>query len=141
MKFINPSTLMTPSSGFSHGVQVDNLLFVAGQVGLNALAKFPDGDRGMEAQTRQAIANIAAVLADAGATLKDIVSATVYIKNLEDYKVFNQVWDECFAGHRPARATVRADMVSTALLVEIQAIAVGPQLGLPTLPGDLQIHQ
>ncbi len=125
MKIINPKSVMPPPGGYSQGIQAGNLIFVAGQVGVDAQGKFT-GDGGMEAQTRQTIANVAAVLADVGASLADVVSATVYVKDLADYKVFNQVWDECFGDHKPARVTVRADMVLPPLLVEIQAIAVCP---------------
>ena len=78
----------------------------------------------MAAQTRQTIANIVAVLAEAGATLADVVSTTVYVKEFSEYKIFDQVWQECFGTHRPARATVKTELVHPALLVEIQAIAV-----------------
>ena len=125
MKVINPKSVMPPPGGYSHGIVAGEFIFVAGQVGLDANGK-PTGDGGMEAQTRQTIANVAAILADAGATLSDIVSAAVYAKDLSDYKVFNQVWNECFGSHKPARATLRADMVAPQLLVEIQAIAVRP---------------
>ncbi|MGH8034459.1 MAG: RidA family protein [Lysobacterales bacterium] len=125
MKIINPKTVMPPPGGYSQGIQAGNLIFVAGQVGVDASGKLT-GNGGMAEQTRQTIANVEAVLADAGATLKNVVSATVYVKDFSDYKLFNQVWDECFAGHRPARATVRADIVLPQLLVEIQAIAVIP---------------
>ena len=123
MKFINPGTVMPPQGGYSQGTQAGDLIFVAGQVGVDASGKFT-GDAGMAAQTRQTIANVAAVLAGAGATLADIVSATVYVKNLSEYKIFCQVWQECFDGHQPARATVLAELVMPQLLVEIQAIAV-----------------
>ena len=126
MKIINPSTVMPPPGGYSQGVQAGNLIFVAGQVGLDVNGKFT-GDGGMAAQTRQTIANVAAVLTEAGATLADIVSATVYVKDLSDYKAFGQVWRDCFGDHKPARATVRADMVLPELLVEIQAIAIHPR--------------
>ena len=123
MKLINPPTMMVPTGGYSQGTQVGDLIFVAGQVGVDAHGK-PTGDGGMAAQTRQAIANLAAVLADAGATLADVVSTTVYLKDFSEYKLFDQVWQECFGGHKPARATVRAELVHPSLLVELQAIAV-----------------
>ena len=125
MKVINPGTVMAPQGGYSQGIQAGDLIFVAGQVGVDAHGK-PTGDAGMAAQTRQTIANIVAVLAEAGATLADVVSATVYVKDFSEYKVFDQVWQECFGGHKPARATVRAELVHPALLVEIQAIEVRP---------------
>ena len=123
MKMINPSGVMTPAGGYSQGVQIGDLIFVAGQVGVDAHGK-PTGDGGMAAQTRQTIANLVAVLAEAGATLADVVSTTVYVKDFSEYKLFDQVWQECFGGHKPARATVRAELVDPRLLVEIQAIAV-----------------
>ena len=123
MKIINPPTVMPPQGGYSQGIQAGDLIFVAGQVGVDAHGK-PTGDAGMAAQTRQAIANIVAVLAEAGATLVDVVSATVYVKDFSQYEVFDRVWQECFGTHRPARATVQAELVHPALLVEIQAIAV-----------------
>ena len=125
MKIINPSTVMPPQGGYSQGIQAGDLIFVAGQVGVDANGK-PTGDGGMAAQTRQTIANVAAVLAEAGATLADVVSATVYVKDFSEYKVFDQVWRECFGEHRPARATVKAELVHPALLIEIQAIAMRP---------------
>ena len=123
MQIINPADVMAPQGGFSQGIRVRDLVFVAGQVGVDAEGKL-SGDGGMEAQTRQTIANVAAVLREAGASLADIVSATVYVKDFSEYKLFDRVWQECFGNHRPARATVRADLVLPVLLVEIQAIAV-----------------
>ena len=125
MQIINPADVMGPQGGFSQGIRVRDLVCVAGQVGVDADGKL-SGDGGMEAQTRQTIANLAAVLREAGASLADVVSATVYLKDFSAYKLFDRVWQECFANHRPARATVRAEMVVPALLVEIQAIAVRP---------------
>ena len=125
MKIINPGTVMRPQGGYSQGVQAGNMVFVAGQVGVDAHGK-PTGDGGMAAQTRQTIANIVAVLAEAGATLTDVVSATVYVKDFSEYEVFDRVWRECFGDHKPARATVKAELVHPALLIEIQAIAVRP---------------
>ena len=123
MKIINPGTVVPPQGGYSQGIQAGDLIFVAGQVGVDANGK-PTGDGGMAAQTQQTIANVAAVLAEAGATLADVVSATVYVKDFSEYKIFDQVWQECFGTHRPARATVKAELVHPALLVEIQTIAV-----------------
>lgn len=125
MKPINPTSVMPPQGGYSQGIQAANLVFVAGQVGVDAQGKLT-GDGSMAEQTRQTIANVAAVLAESGASLSDVVSATVYVKNFAEYKVFDQVWQECFGAHKPARATVQAELVVPQLLVEIQAIAIIP---------------
>ena len=123
MEVINPKDILPPQGGYSQGIKAGNLIFVAGQVGVDAYGK-PTGDGGMAAQTRQTIVNLAAVLRDAGAALSDVVSTTVFIKDFTEYAVFDRVWQECFGAHKPARATVKAELVHPLLLIEIQAIAV-----------------
>lgn len=125
MKIINPNDVMVPQGGYSQGVEAGGMVFVAGQVGIDKAGQ-PVGDFGMAAQTRQTLANVAAVLREAGLVLKDVVSTTVYVKDFTDYKLFDQAWQECFGDHKPARATVKADLVHPSLLVEVQAIAVRP---------------
>ena len=66
---------------------------------------------------------MAAVLREAGLGLTDVVSTTVYVTDFADYELFDQVWQECFGEHKPARATVKAELVHPALLIEVQAIA------------------
>lgn len=125
MKIINPNDVMAPQGGYVQGVDAGGMVFVAGQVGVDKEGQ-PVGDFGMAAQTRQTLANVAAVLREAGLGLKDVVSTTVYVTDFVNYKLFDQVWQECFGDHKPARATVKADLVHPSLLVEVQAIAVRP---------------
>jgi 2-iminobutanoate/2-iminopropanoate deaminase len=112
LRFINPTPSGLP---FSQGVQTGNLLFVAGQVGT--------GD-GVGEQTRSALDGARAVLAEAGGDLTNIVSATVYLTDVADFGAYNDAWVEAFGEHRPARATVRAELMGPDYLVEVQAIAV-----------------
>jgi 2-iminobutanoate/2-iminopropanoate deaminase len=125
MKIINPNDVMAPKGGYSQGVETGGMVFVAGQVGLDRDGQ-PAGDFGMAAQTRQTLTNVAAVLRAAGLGLNDVVSTTVYVKDFAEYELLDQVWQECFGGHKPARATVQAGLVHPSLLVEVQAIAVRP---------------
>jgi reactive intermediate/imine deaminase len=122
MKVLQPSDIVKPTASYSHGVAVGSFVFVAGQASLDIEGRVV-GAGDIEAQTRQTIANLTAVLAEDGLQLRDVVSTTVYLSKLEDYRAYDRVYAECFEGHRPARATVRADLVMPELLVEIQAIA------------------
>ena len=122
MHVLNPPELFTPAAGYSQGIAAGNLIFVAGQVSFDSDMKVV-GEGDVAAQTRQTLANVEAVLKSAGASLKDVVSTTVFLKSFERYKEYDEVYMECFGDHRPARATVRADLVLPNLLVEIQAIA------------------
>ena len=124
MKILNPNDVMVPMGGYAQGVDAGGMVFVAGQAAVDRDGQ-PVG-AGMAEQTRFTLANVAAVLRDAGLGLKDVVSTTVFVKDFTDYKEFDEIWQECFGDHQPARATVNADLVYPELLVEVQAIAVRP---------------
>jgi 2-iminobutanoate/2-iminopropanoate deaminase len=115
LRFIEPSSFGPSTMPFSQGVRAGNLLFVAGQVG--------SGD-GVGEQTRVALDRVRTVLAEVDADLTNIVSATVFLTDVDDFAAYNEAWVEAFGSHRPARATVRADLMGPGLLVEVQAIAV-----------------
>lgn len=123
MNILNPSQVMRPAPGFSQGVAVGETIYVAGQVSVDADGAIV-GTGDIREQTRQTIDNVAHVLAAGGMQLSDIVSATIYISDLANYAGFCEVWCAVLGTHAPARATVRADLVLPALLVEIQAVAV-----------------
>jgi len=106
---------------FSWGVKLGDLVFVAGQGPLGPDGKVIEGD--IRLQTRKTLENFRKVVESAGLSLDDVVSTTVYLKDLEDFRAMNEVYSEFFAAEpRPARATVRADLL-LGMKVEIQGIA------------------
>jgi len=112
---------------YSQAVIVDvgdkRMLFCSGQVALDpASGDMIEGD--VEAQTRQVLANLGAVLAAAGAQFSDVVKTTIYLKSMNDFQVVNAVYGERFVHDPPARATVEAAKLPRGALVEIDAIAV-----------------
>jgi 2-iminobutanoate/2-iminopropanoate deaminase len=126
---VNPSALGPLTAPYSQGIAAGNMVFVAGQVGVDEEhAVVSPGDAG--AQTTVAIERIEHVLREAGASLDDVVSATVFLADLGQYGEFNRAWAEKFGDHRPARATVHAELLLDGSVVEIQVIAVrgGSQL-------------
>jgi len=110
---------------FSEMVTVDlgtaRLIYLSGQVAEN-----PSLD--ITGQMREILHHIDDMLATQGATKKDLVSVTIYLRTVGDYAAMNSVWDEWVpAGHTPARATVGAKLIDSEYRVEIQATAaVGP---------------
>lgn len=120
---INPATLGPALFSYSQGVCANAMIFVSGQAAL-------DQDNNVVApgepyeQTKVTIDRIRKILADAGATLNDVVSCTVYITSLDHLSAFNKAWEEAFGSHRPARAVVVAGLLLAGLVVEIQAIAI-----------------
>ncbi len=109
---------------FSMGVQVGDTIYVSGHVAQDADGKVV-GKGDMAAQTRQVFANIETVLAEAGATLEDVVKITTYITDMSAYAAFSAVRAEMFPNAGMASATVAgAVLVSDDFLVEVEAIAV-----------------
>jgi reactive intermediate/imine deaminase len=123
MRPINPRDMLVPAHAYSHGVAVGNLVFVAGQVALDGDGNLV-GEGDPAVQTRQVLANVETILQEAGGSLSDVTYTTAYLKDLSDFDAFNRVYAEVFGDHRPARATVRAELVLPDYLVEVQAIAV-----------------
>ena len=116
-----------PAKGFSHGILAEGrTLWIAGQVGCDAAGNFADG---LVAQVEQALRNIAAVLAAAGATPEQVVRLTWYMTDLADYtarlKEIGQAYRRVMGRHFPAMTAVEVvALVEPRALVEIEATAV-----------------
>ena len=111
---------------YSPAVRAGDWLALAGQVGIDpATGKLPDD--GVGGQTRQALANIAAVLGDCGATLSDVAKTTVFLVDMGDFPVMNEVYADAFAGHRPARSTIGVAALPLGAQVEIEVWAFVPR--------------
>jgi len=107
---------------YAQAVCCDGWVFCSGQIGLDPQSgKLVSG--GVEAQTRQALANLSAVLAAAGCTPNEIVRTTIYLVAIEDFPKVNAIYAEWLGEHRPARATVAVAALPLGAAVEIDAIA------------------
>ena len=107
---------------YSQAIQAGNMLFTSGQLGLvPETGALPEG---IEAQTRQSLANVDAILAAAGFAKTDVTKTTVYIKNMADFGTVNGIYAEYFGDHKPARSCVEVARLPKDGLVEIEIIAV-----------------
>ena len=109
-----------PSLPYSPVVRAGDWLVTAGQIGLKDGAIVTGG---LKAEVRQAIANLADVLATEGATLDHVVKTTVFLRHMPDYPLMNEVYAECFGDHRPARSAFAVVELPFGALVEIEAFA------------------
>ena len=108
---------------YSQAIRIDSTVFCSGQVGLDAATgRLVAGD--VQAQTRQALANLAAVLEAAGTSLPNVVKTTVFLANMDEFQEMNAVYAEFFPQSPPARSTVQVARLPLGALVEIEAIAV-----------------
>jgi 2-iminobutanoate/2-iminopropanoate deaminase len=100
-------------------------LVLAGQVGLDpATGAMVDG--GVDAQARQVLANIAAILNDCGATMADVAKTTVFVTDIAEFPIVNAAYADAFGHHRPARSTVQVAALPGGALVEIETWAYAP---------------
>lgn len=101
-------------------VRAGEWLVVSGQLGVVDGELVPGGT---SAQLRQALANMAALLEGAGASLGDVVKTTLFLRHMDDYDRMNEVYAEAFGDHRPARSAVAVSGLPRGALVEIEAWA------------------
>ena len=108
---------------YSQAVQAGNMLFASGQLGLDpATGNFVEG--GVKEQTEQAFKNIHAILAEAGLTIDNVVKTTVFLADMADFAVMNEVYAQQFTGTFPARSAVAVKTLPKNGLVEIEIIAI-----------------
>jgi 2-iminobutanoate/2-iminopropanoate deaminase len=107
---------------YSQAVRAGSLVFVSGQIPLDpATGAMIDGD--IAAQTHRVFANLRAILEAAGTSLDHVVRATVYLADMNDFAVVNEVYGSYFSSPAPARATVQAARLPRDARVEIDVIA------------------
>lgn len=106
---------------YSQGVKVGHMIYTAGQLGLDpATGKLVDG---LEAQTEQALRNLAAILEAAGSRMENVVKTTCFLADIADFKAFNGVYARFFASNPPARSTIQAGALPADARVEIEVVA------------------
>lgn len=106
---------------YSQAIQTGNLIFVSGQLPINADTGEMPAD--IKAQTRQSIENIKAILAEAGATLDNVVKSTCFLADMSLFGAMNEVYGEEFHKTFPARCAFAVKELPKQALVEIEVIA------------------
>jgi len=108
---------------YSQAIRDDEFLFLSGQIALT-----PDGedrvDEPIEAQTRQCLDNIAAVLESEGLGMENIMKTTIYLTDIEEFGAANEVYESYFDANPPARSTIGVAGLPLGAAIEIEAIAI-----------------
>jgi 2-iminobutanoate/2-iminopropanoate deaminase len=108
---------------YSAGIRTGNLVFTAGQLGVDpSTGEFVSAE--ISGQTRQALKNLQAVLEAGGASLENVVKATVFLRDMDDFGAMNEVYAEFFTQNPPARSAVQVARLPKDAAVEIEAIAI-----------------
>lgn len=106
---------------YSQAVQFGNLLFTSGQIPIGLDGQLVQG--GIAEQTHQVFRNLQAVLVAAGSSFGQVVKATVFIKDMNQFAQVNEIYASYFGDHKPARSTVEVARLPKDVLVEIELIA------------------
>lgn len=104
---------------YSQGLVAGDLVFVSGQLGLDPRTGELKG-QGLEAQARQALENMSAVLKAADCQLNQVAAVDVFLTDMNDFAAFNAIYEEFFGSHKPARAVVAVKALPKNAVIEIK---------------------
>ena len=107
---------------YVHGVQVGNLFFISGQLGLDPVTGVMV--EGVEAQAHVALKNLGAILEEVGSSYNDVVKTTIFLKDMGDFALVNSIYSEYFNDEKPARSCIEVARLPKDGLVEIEAVAI-----------------
>ena len=124
-RVIKSADAPNPVGYYSQAIASGDLLFCSGQIAIDpGTGQVETGS--VAAQTERVMSNLAAVLGSAGATWKDVVKTTVFLHDMSDFPVVNEVYGRVLGDARPARSTVQVSALPRGVLVEIDAVVAIP---------------
>ncbi len=107
---------------YSQAVKVSDFLYCSGQIPLDPqTGEVVDGD--ISVQAERVMANVKAVLAAADCDFSHIVKTTIFMQDLQDFAVVNEIYGRCFSGPAPARSTVQVAGLPKGVLLEVEVVA------------------
>lgn len=121
MKTIETKNAPAAIGPYSQAIVANGLVYTSGQIPIDPLSGVIEAS-GIEAQTKQVINNLTAVLEASGTSLNRVIKTTCYLKNISDFAAFNEIYAGYFVG-KPARSCVEVAALPKGALVEIEVIA------------------
>ncbi len=109
---------------YSQAIVAGGFVFCSGQIALDPASGEMVGPSDVRLQARRVMQNLEAVLTAAGSSLADVVKTTIYLADLADFAIVNEIYGSCFPLAPPARATVQVAGLPKGALVEIDAVAL-----------------
>lgn len=107
---------------YSHAVVVNNMVYTSGQIPLTIDGEVIGDD--VAEQTKQVLENLSAVLEESGSNLNSVVKTMIFISDMNDFPIINEVYGEYFNAHLPARSCVEVSRLPKDVKVEIEAVAL-----------------
>ena len=122
MKFVQTNKAPSAIGPYSQAVVANGMVYTSGQIALTPEGIMLEND--VVIQTKQVLKNLQAVLEEAGSAMDLVVKTTIFIDSMDDFVTINEIYEEAFGSHKPARATVAVKTLPKNALVEIDAVAL-----------------
>jgi len=121
LSYIHSEQAPKAVGAYSQAIVCQGMLYTSGQIGLDPESGKMVADD-VESQAKQVVANLTAVIAAAGGSLKQILKVTIFLQDMADFPVVNQIYADWLGEHRPARSTVAVAALPLAAKVEMDCI-------------------
>ncbi|MCI6988540.1 MAG: RidA family protein [Campylobacter sp.] len=121
MKVISTNKAPAAIGPYSQAVMANGFVFVSGQIPLTSDGEFVKG--GIETQTKQVLQNLGEILKEAGTSFDKVVKTTIFLADMGNFGVVNEIYAKVFSTHKPARSTVAIKTLPKDALIEIEVIA------------------
>ncbi|MFT7859333.1 MAG: RidA family protein [Sulfurimonas sp.] len=124
MKYVQTQNAPSAIGPYSQAVTVNGMVYTSGQIALK-----PEGSdellkEDVVVQAVQVLRNLEAVLVAAGSSMDKVIKTTIFMANMDDFVTVNEIYEEAFGTHKPARSTVAVKTLPKNALVEIDAVAL-----------------
>jgi len=124
MKLVQTKNAPSAIGPYSQAVVANGIVYTSGQIALTPEGSDELLSEDVIVQAVRVMKNLEAVLVEAGSSLDDVLKTTIFLASMDDFAVVNEVYEEAFGSHKPARATVAVKTLPKNALVEIDAIAL-----------------
>jgi len=121
---IKSNNAPAPIGAYVQAVKTDNFIFVSGQIPLNTNGEIVGND--IETQTKQVLENIKAILSETACSMENVVKATIYLNDMNNFSGMNKVYAEYFPKNPPARVAIEVRRLPKDVKIEIDVIAILP---------------
>ncbi|MDR0762183.1 MAG: RidA family protein [Campylobacteraceae bacterium] len=122
MKTVSTKSAPEAIGPYSQAIIANGFIFTSGQIALTSDGKFLDED--IKIQTEQVLKNLSEILKSSGSSLEKVVKTTIFLADINDFAVVNEIYSKAFGEHKPARSTVGVKSLPKNARVEIEAVAV-----------------
>ena len=127
MKFISTKEAPQAIGPYSQAVEANGMIYTSGQIGLTPEGIFAAED--VAGQMHQVMKNLTAVLDAGGVTLNEVIKTTIFLADMNDFAIVNDIYASYFGTHRPVRSTVAVKTLPANALVEIDCVAIKGRIG------------